>query len=202
MYRSKKDLILSIQASSILDLGFAGQGITPDSPNYPFELLRKNCSDVWGIDIVIPERYKNDPKCVQANAENFHLGRKFDVIVAFDLIEHLTNPGLFLQCCKEHLVPGGQIILTTPNAYNLFLMAGKLTRVDPVMNRDHVSLFVPKLMGWLATKCGLTMKEYGYIYTLGIEHEESFNKKVLNILYWSLSQFTSKFCEDFFAILV
>ncbi len=43
------------------------------------------------------------------NAQNFRLGREFDVIVAGDIVEHLENFEGFFNCCKAHLVPGGDL---------------------------------------------------------------------------------------------
>lgn len=53
----------------------------------------------------------------QGNAQGFDLGEKFDVIVAGELIEHLSNPGLFLDCARKHLRPNGTLLLTTPNRF-------------------------------------------------------------------------------------
>jgi len=40
---------------------------------------------------------------------------KFDLVIATEVIEHLENPGEFLNNCKEILNIGGKILLTTPN---------------------------------------------------------------------------------------
>lgn len=47
--------------------------------------------------------------------DEFHLGIKFDCIIAIETIEHLEDPGAFLDRVIELLEPGGIIILTTPN---------------------------------------------------------------------------------------
>ena len=39
----------------------------------------------------------------------------FDVVVAFEAIEHLENPGAFLDETARGLVPSGQLIVSTPN---------------------------------------------------------------------------------------
>lgn len=44
------------------------------------------------------------------------LKEKFDVIVASEIIEHLSNPGLFLDNIKLCLKKNGTLVLTTPNA--------------------------------------------------------------------------------------
>jgi SAM-dependent methyltransferase len=64
----------------------------------------------------------------------------FDVILAGDLLEHLSNPGLMLESVKSFLAPGGRLLVTTPNAYGLpnFLrfLRGKL-----VEGKDHVQSY-------------------------------------------------------------
>lgn len=57
-----------------------------------------------------------------ANAENFNLKQKFDIIYAGDLIEHLSNVGLFLQCCKKHMNQNSLLIITTPNPFSFSLL--------------------------------------------------------------------------------
>lgn len=52
---------------------------------------------------------------IQGNAENFKLGSKFDVIVSFQVIEHLYNPSAMLVNVRNHLRPGGIFLVTTPN---------------------------------------------------------------------------------------
>ena len=53
------------------------------------------------------------------DAENFHLGKHYDVIFAGEVIEHLANPGQFLQCVRQHLHPGGVLLITTPNRFSI-----------------------------------------------------------------------------------
>ena len=48
--------------------------------------------------------------------EHHDLSERFEAIVAGDVIEHMSNPGLFLDNCRRHLEPGGELLLTTPNA--------------------------------------------------------------------------------------
>ena len=38
-----------------------------------------------------------------ADVERMDLSERFDVVLTGDLIEHLANPGAFLQCAKRHL---------------------------------------------------------------------------------------------------
>lgn len=52
----------------------------------------------------------------QGNAESFALGlNQYDLIVSFQVIEHLYNPAAMLDNVKAHLKPGGIFLVTTPN---------------------------------------------------------------------------------------
>src|SRR6202043_1801368 len=43
-------------------------------------------------------------------------GRKFDVVAASHVIEHVSDPVRFLADCAQLLKPGGRVIVRTPNA--------------------------------------------------------------------------------------
>jgi 2-polyprenyl-3-methyl-5-hydroxy-6-metoxy-1,4-benzoquinol methylase len=43
----------------------------------------------------------------------------FDVVVAGDIIEHITNPGAMLEGLKRLLTLSTRIIITTPHAFGL-----------------------------------------------------------------------------------
>ena len=53
------------------------------------------------------------------DAEGFDLREQYDVVVAGELIEHLSNPGRFLDRVRKHLVEEGKLLLTTPNRYSI-----------------------------------------------------------------------------------
>ena len=44
-------------------------------------------------------------------------GRKFDLIIAADVYEHLYNIGDFLDGARKLLNTNGQLLLTTPNSF-------------------------------------------------------------------------------------
>lgn len=48
------------------------------------------------------------------------LGREsFDVVMAGDIIEHLSNPGMMLDGVRPLLKPRGLLVVSTPNAFGL-----------------------------------------------------------------------------------
>lgn len=65
---------------------------------------------------------------------------RFDAVTMFDVIEHLDDPGLAIDRCREHLAPHGRLFLTTPDAGSLMarLLGRQWYYLDLI---QHVSLF-------------------------------------------------------------
>jgi len=61
-----------------------------------------------------------------ANAQDFALAGQFDTIVATNVIEHLSRPGAMLECARDHLRPGGRLLLTTPRTHIPWNLAEEL----------------------------------------------------------------------------
>jgi len=66
---------------------------------------------------------KTDDCIVFGNMESYKFDRKFDVVIAGDVLEHVSNQGLFLDNIHNHLNQTGKLIITTPNAkwFTVFL---------------------------------------------------------------------------------
>ncbi len=43
--------------------------------------------------------------------------QSFDIVLAFEVIEHVEDPKIFLNFLKKYCKPGGKIIISTPNGY-------------------------------------------------------------------------------------
>jgi 2-polyprenyl-3-methyl-5-hydroxy-6-metoxy-1,4-benzoquinol methylase len=52
---------------------------------------------------------------VQKDVTKLTYRGEFDVAVSFQVIEHLPDPSAFLQSLKQAVVPGGTILIATPN---------------------------------------------------------------------------------------
>jgi 2-polyprenyl-3-methyl-5-hydroxy-6-metoxy-1,4-benzoquinol methylase len=203
IYENKKDLIHSVinKNLSVLDVGFWGQGVSFNDPNWVHALLLARAKEVYGVDLEFdvsklshPERY------TRASAEGFNLSHTFDVIFAGDLIEHLSNPGLFLESSKKHLLGGGKLVITTPNAFNVFNLAEKMSKGEPTVNHDHTCYFNPKTIKQLLNKNGWSVESIDYVYSLGLKHKESFKKKILNCVYNVLCRFNPSYAETMVVI--
>jgi 2-polyprenyl-3-methyl-5-hydroxy-6-metoxy-1,4-benzoquinol methylase len=51
------------------------------------------------------------------DAERMNFDRKFDMIIAGDVLEHMSNPCLFLQQVSSLLSDGGELIIAVSHAF-------------------------------------------------------------------------------------
>lgn len=63
-----------------------------------------------------------------------------EVVVAGEVIEHLDEPGPFLEALHRLVAPGGELVLTTPNASGLLNTVAALAGRE-VNHPDHVAMF-------------------------------------------------------------
>jgi 2-polyprenyl-3-methyl-5-hydroxy-6-metoxy-1,4-benzoquinol methylase len=91
--------------------------------NWDFSKIKKIAKTALGVDINkegLEKAIKIGITDIKfGDAENLELNKKFDVIYAGDLIEHLNNIGKFLESCKKHMKQDSILILTTPSPYSL-----------------------------------------------------------------------------------
>ncbi len=88
------------------------------------------------------------------DAEHMTCEDRFEVILAGDVVEHLSNPGMFLDGASRCLAPGGEVIIGVPNALSAAcLKTWTLGRED--VHRDHVFYFSPKTLSELCRRYGL-----------------------------------------------
>ena len=64
----------------------------------------------------------------------------FDTIIAGETVEHLENPSQFLREAKVILKPGGTLLLSTPNPYNILTVLGNMFFIEPKY-ASHINLF-------------------------------------------------------------
>jgi len=101
---------------------------------------------------------------------------KFDVITAFDVVEHIENPIAFLKEVIRMVRPGGLVIISTGNAIsNSYRLLGN--RYYYVANAEHISFISPQ---W----CNLHATELG----VDVEDERRFSHATLNNVYIKIRQ--------------
>ncbi len=100
-------------ASNLLDIG-AGTGL----------LVREAAAlglDAVGVEpsswLVEQARESNGVELVRGVYPHPSLeGRRFDLVLLIDVIEHVADPVALLQACRSALAPGGLMVVVTPDA--------------------------------------------------------------------------------------
>ena len=129
--------------------------------------------DQEGIEILGNTGTKNLFRADLEKLEKVKLNEKFDVIVAGEIIEHLNNPGLFLNGIQRFMDSETKLVITTVNAYCalrffIYGLRGKGGRAEPV-HPDHVAYYSFKTLTLIVERANLNLKEF-YFYDLGKEH--------------------------------
>lgn len=163
-------LLPYVVGCDVLDIGSINHNFArpPGARNWMFSFLEEQARHVSGIDISATEVAKARAAghdIIQADAETYRTERSWDVVMAGDVIEHLSNPGRFLDCARANLRPGGRLILSTPNTYGLselFWVLARLTN-DPPANAEHTCDFTPTTLRALCARHGFTQEALHYV---------------------------------------
>lgn len=149
----------------VLDLGAEG--------NYVDELKNKNCS-VYGItlsEIPFEVRRKYDHLFIEDLEKDEWKkkieGKKFDVIILADIIEHLKESRTFVSSLKDYLKPDGIIIASTPNIAHFYVRLALLFGFFPYGNRGildetHLHFYTIRSFKKLFEKEGFTIIKRRY----------------------------------------
>ena len=158
-------------------------------------LLHKNLaevsSDLYGFDFdqegIEELAAKGFGKLFRADLERLEevaVDEKFDVIIAGEMIEHLNNPGLFLNGIKRFMTRDTRLVVTTVNAYSgmrflVYGLRGRRGILEPV-HPDHVAYYSYSTLKLLLERHGFNVEKFMF-YDLGDEHRPH-NSRLRNIL--------------------
>jgi SAM-dependent methyltransferase len=191
----RSDLIRNVcRGKSVLHLGCTNYPYTDDAIRdgalLHFE-LEKIAGEVYGfdfdrsgLDILAGHGAKNLYQADLEKLEDIPLEKKFDVIIAGEMIEHLNNPGLFLEGIKRFMGPDSILVITTINAYCgmrffIYGLRGKGGFSEPV-HPDHVAYYSYSTLNVLLKRFGLNVEKFMF-YDLGDEHRPH-NRWYLNLI--------------------
>ena len=153
---------------TVLDVGCTGTKKRFAHPHYQplhFSLV-KVARDILGVDIDeegIAAMKASGFNVQRADAETMNLGRRFQLIVAGDMIEHLANPGLFLSNMHLHLEDEGELVITTPNPFS-FKQGWRILKHNRVrVHPEHTFWFCPTVLHRLFEMCGFEMTHLYWI---------------------------------------
>jgi 2-polyprenyl-3-methyl-5-hydroxy-6-metoxy-1,4-benzoquinol methylase len=80
-----------------------------------------------------------------------------DVLVSFEVIEHLFQPRVFIERCSSLVRPGGLLVLSCPNGlgFDIAMLGPRALAVDA----EHVNLFNPESLSRLLGGTGFEVLE-------------------------------------------
>jgi len=155
---NRNDYILKLVAGpDVLDIGCSDHSLRINSPYWLHGRLRNKFPSVAGVDLNNENIKKMQElgfeNLTVASAEDFNLSAKFDTIVAGELIEHLSNPGLLFARCREHIKPNGILVISTPYVFSLLnVLYAFLKYPNTCQNDEHTVWFCPKTLTELASR--------------------------------------------------
>jgi len=101
------------QGESFFEIG-CGTGYVLSGIQREFPELRLYGSDIFSNSLSFAEQRLSDVSLFQMDAHLIPFEREFDVIGAFDVLEHIDEDGVVLQQMFQAAKPGGGILITVP----------------------------------------------------------------------------------------
>lgn len=152
------------EGKDVLNVGCVGE---IDFPRWLHEGIHQISAKCVGVDINregLQRMKKMGYDVIYGDAETVDLNRKFDVIVAGELIEHVSNQGIFLDNMRRHLKDDGIMILSTPNALSLvFTIWRLLRRKNANISPYHTAWHCERTLKTITERHGWEMDELAYL---------------------------------------
>lgn len=135
----------------------------------------------WGVDgnpaaLEVARQYYVDVACAELNSSeaDWFSGKRFDVVVFADVLEHLLSPEKMLERAASLLRENGRIIVSLPNValwrvrLNLLFGSFNYTKYG-VLDDSHLHLYTFASAQRLVERCG-----YRILDTVGAANELGF----------------------------
>ena len=166
--RKKTDWIIPlVRDKKVLDLGCVQHDLSRlENPDWLHGVISKHARSVLGVDCLqngITALNKLGYNAIHSDVQTMQLGDKFDVIVAGDIIEHLSNCGQFLERVYEHLTEDGLFLVSTPNPIHFLRFVGLLVKGQGGPNPEHTCWFTQPVLSQLAGRFGFEIADVTYV---------------------------------------
>jgi len=98
---------------------------------------------------------KRGIETIEERIEDTVINDKVDVVVSFEVIEHLFSPEAFLKGCSSVLRKGGIIMLTCPNIKGFDIVV--LRELSSAVDAEHLNYFHPGSLALLLKRSGFNV---------------------------------------------
>ena len=168
-----------IEDLEILELGCGTGGIT-----FPLASLGSN---ITALDIdpsavfIISERIRkenlNNVIVMQADGHSFDDNKRYDVVIASEVLEHVARPRKFLQRIKARINKGSWLVITIPNGYGPWQIKRRLSIITLlrrnnwlrsmfgkkpyITGQDHCQFYTRKRFLRMLSEFSFSLKDFG-----------------------------------------
>lgn len=141
-----KKFIGNVRGKTILDVsGSTGEFLEVLEAN-------KNTSHILDISkTYLKVASKRGFKTHFGNAEKIKLKQKFDIVIAFDILEHISNPDKLLSNIKNFLKSNGKLFIATPYKEDLT----PYEKIKDIYEFSHLRTFDEDSLSNLLTKMAI-----------------------------------------------
>ncbi len=172
MNASRKRHILDLvpkDTRTVLDIGCATGELA--------SVLKDGGMDVVGVDIseealLEARKFLSESFCFNLESEEWPetlMARRFDLVVASEVIEHLFDTDLFLNKAKSLMATKGRLIITTPNFLfwknRLKVLFGKFKYEETgLLDSGHIRFFTIPTIKEALEKSGFLVEREHHFY--------------------------------------
>ena len=202
-----EDIIQKNRPRKVLDIGCGtAENVTiPLSKLFPSIKFTAVDNDVASVEHA---RFINENQNLEIlHDSEFTSDDKFDMVIASEVLEHVTNPIEFLDLLRRRLSSSGKMIVTLPNGYGPFEIASlieiffyflggyfiirilkfylvkktiKRISQDTLANSPHINFFKYKDMSRIFSLSGLNVSTYkGRTFLCGFGFDKIFRSQAM-----------------------
>jgi SAM-dependent methyltransferase len=177
-----------------------------NSKSWLFHTIKNNAKCAIGVDIAKKEVLKARSagyNILWGDAHTIKLNKKFEVITACNIIEHLTNPGIFLDNMYRHLKKDGVLILTTKNNGGFETFYDSLLLGCIPNNLEHTCWYDYVTLKELTRRSNFSIKDVIYVLDTKLprRYKQSRYSKIKQLFWKQLVQLRSNLAPEIILIL-
>lgn len=187
----------------ILDIGCVGQDIDYSSSNWIHNQVKEVASSIIGVDINTDGIKKiNNMGYEVYHYNDLKKGKKFDILMMLDVIEHVNNPVDFLNDYQDFLKEDGKIIMTTPNSNRAINFVNIFFSNDYSLNYEHTFWFCPKTFLEVVNRTeGLQANEFYWLNDYNQNQKLNWKGKIIYYFEKVLLKKSRNFSPNFMFVL-
>jgi 2-polyprenyl-3-methyl-5-hydroxy-6-metoxy-1,4-benzoquinol methylase len=162
--RVDKDQIIEkvCAGKSVLDVGCIGQDRNYKDETWLHNKVKKFSKHVDGVDILTEEikELRSKGYSIYHVDELKTSGKKYDVILMADVIEHVDNPVEFLSFYSSFASDDGVLLITTPNSNRANNFVHIFFNNNYSVNPEHTFWFCPRTFAEVTDRAKLKIKTF------------------------------------------